>query len=1195
MSQHIELTNSSSSPAAVDLRAPNSSSVDGPAASAALDDNYLRKKFKKRDRSPSSMALNESPPSSSSAVLTTTVVGELAGPSCPVSGTATTTQLQKKEKQRPETWNKNEQQIFFNALRQNGKNFESITQYFNARQKRYKIDDGATVQRSKEQIRHFYYRTWHKIIKYISLPALKDGSASSENNQSSWLRDIQVNCLIAFNALMNKLHRWNKKSAVKLVELVNHGWTTVREKGKITRLRMPICKVSSKTIAVDSESVNQLPATIQLQLEPRNEAAYCRVHKLAQNPFLSIEIQTLQSVKFLIEFLENKWKNRRNQYMDKFQINDDQSSTGGKSLAKTSVSDSETETTNGEKRAHSLNNNNSGGEAALDNFSERLVLFPSESHQISNLDLYEASGYLVHDDQAEPDPMAATASFALSCLATSALAATPTVQQAKTMSSIGVENRDPPSELAVVDMRIKLKSPLRPEDQDLPALAVQQSAALTTTAASSSSANRQQSTPGASSKSTSKQPDAAEEEMADEATTGTPNRSAQKKSFSRICYQLTAEQLRAGVTASSCSLTTTTTTSSQSNSKESKDLTFIQLYLALNKPKVISLKYDWLSSVGANSFKSLASIQNQQQRFYIDTLASVASSYLNELTQRVKSAPASSTSDNQTATPSSAAVQAQAPIKAAASAVNLASSNNNTSQVSLKKATSPTKMPATMAGPFTSAANMPSSVAILQPNTGTTTVVPIDVMLKRIAEEQTNKTKKLLSDLNSKRRTRQRKPIMVVNSGNPPRTMLPKLSINGQQLIITPINLDMTMSTNLTNNAAPLTVSSAGNSANSLNTSTASGASAGALMDATSTQQQQNIVYSGPVAAVARQIVNPTSQSLVSQLSTTNMEMSQQQQQQQQNAAAYSSSGANYQELISHQIPQSSKLAIPSFHQAYSNLIPQIAAAADSSNNNGQHHQHNKTSSSSSNEVANLASPPNLTDMSLLELSINNSDSLFGLQSASNQPVVSTKFGDISKRDILSDAAATSTAAKKSSEMDSACVINLNDSSNLSNLSTLNNILNSLTCKSGGEENSSSAAADMKLSESNKATNMADMNDHNHHHGGAAMSSNNGASSGGFSLTHKRSEALLVEWTDSMNDVSLTGCFLNDIQSPEKPSKTSGSIVHVLNENSRDSIFFNLDTIMDIIPPVANRYDESSLITSLTSPTPLNNIGNSDS
>lgn len=169
------------------------------------------------------------------------------------------------------------------------------------------------------------------------------------------------------------------------------------------------------------------------------------------------------------------------------------------------------------------------------------------------------------------------------------------------------------------------------------------------------------------------------------------------------------------------------------------------------------------------------------------------------------------------------------------------------------------------------------------------------------------------------------------------------------------------------------------------------------------------------------------------------MEMSQQQQQQ-QNASVYSSSGTSYQELISHQIPQSSKLAIPSFHQAYSNLIPQImnTLAMDSSantkapdsttNNNASSGDLNKAA----NEVANLSSPPNLTDMSLLELSINNSDSLFG-PSASNQPVVSTKFGDISKRDMISDA-----NSSKKSEMDNPCVINLNDCSNLSNLSTLN-------------------------------------------------------------------------------------------------------------------------------------------------------------
>ena len=112
----------------------------------------------------------------------------------------------------------------YKLLIKNGKNFESITQYFNARQKRFKLDEGVVgAQRSKEQIRHFYYRTWHKIAKYISLPTFKGNDqlvtstatnssnrrinerlVSSSPSSSCSLRDIQVKCLIAYNALMNK-------------------------------------------------------------------------------------------------------------------------------------------------------------------------------------------------------------------------------------------------------------------------------------------------------------------------------------------------------------------------------------------------------------------------------------------------------------------------------------------------------------------------------------------------------------------------------------------------------------------------------------------------------------------------------------------------------------------------------------------------------------------------------------------------------------------------------------------------------------------------------------------------------------------------------------------------------------------------------------------------------------------------------
>ena len=62
-------------------------------------------------------------------------------------------------------------------------------------------------------------------------------------------------------------------------------------------------------------SNNPYPRNISIRLEPKNEHAYCKVHRLAQNPFLNIEIQTLQSVKFLIEFLEKKWKDRRVQFV----------------------------------------------------------------------------------------------------------------------------------------------------------------------------------------------------------------------------------------------------------------------------------------------------------------------------------------------------------------------------------------------------------------------------------------------------------------------------------------------------------------------------------------------------------------------------------------------------------------------------------------------------------------------------------------------------------------------------------------------------------------------------------------------------------------------------------------------------------------------------------------------------------------
>jgi hypothetical protein len=135
--------------------------------------------------------------------------------------------------------------------------------------------------------------------------------------------------------------------------------------------------------------------------------------------------------------------------------------------------------------------------------------------------------------------------------------------------------------------------------------------------------------------------------------------------------ELTIDQLKSGFTANS--------TLYQASNDEKKEVTFLELYQALNKQptpsNLLKLKYDWIvtlpndpvgpntsvnnispnqpinmfsyfysqhnnnmanqapsnNSSSSSSLFTLSSFHNQQQRFYIDTLASVAASFLNDL------------------------------------------------------------------------------------------------------------------------------------------------------------------------------------------------------------------------------------------------------------------------------------------------------------------------------------------------------------------------------------------------------------------------------------------------------------------------------------------------------------------------------------------------------------------------------------
>lgn len=78
----------------------------------------------------------------------------------------------KEEVKPPETkkpfrtlWSPEDKTLFFEALNEYGKDFEQIHQYISNKLKKKGLPE--SVIKTKEQIRHLYYRTWHKISKHL--------------------------------------------------------------------------------------------------------------------------------------------------------------------------------------------------------------------------------------------------------------------------------------------------------------------------------------------------------------------------------------------------------------------------------------------------------------------------------------------------------------------------------------------------------------------------------------------------------------------------------------------------------------------------------------------------------------------------------------------------------------------------------------------------------------------------------------------------------------------------------------------------------------------------------------------------------------------------------------------------------------------------------------------------------------------
>uniref|UniRef100_A0A8B9LPW1 Protein cramped-like n=1 Tax=Astyanax mexicanus TaxID=7994 RepID=A0A8B9LPW1_ASTMX len=212
---------------------------------------------------------------------------------------------QKRARRQWESWSAEDKNSFFEGLYEHGKDFEAIQN--NIALKYKKKGKPASIVKNKEQVRHFYYRTWHKISKHIDF----NNAYSRVLKKSSQ----ELYGLICYAELRKKVGGlMDDKNVAKLNELIQQGATTVRFKGRNLRIKAPMCRALKKLCDPDgmlSDEEDQkpvrLPLKVAVELQPRSNHSWTRVQSLAHNPRLRMVVELHRKVSSLIEFLKQKW------------------------------------------------------------------------------------------------------------------------------------------------------------------------------------------------------------------------------------------------------------------------------------------------------------------------------------------------------------------------------------------------------------------------------------------------------------------------------------------------------------------------------------------------------------------------------------------------------------------------------------------------------------------------------------------------------------------------------------------------------------------------------------------------------------------------------------------------------------------------------------------------------------------------
>lgn len=192
-------------------------------------------------------------------------------------------------------WTSDDKTIFFEALNEFGKDFDSIQTYISGKLRKKGVPENQV--KSKEQVRHLYHRTWQKISKYVKF---------SEGIKKV-VQELYV--LINYGELRKKIGSVNEKYLVKLNELVYTGSTNVRKMGKTIRIKTPMCRALRRLNQLDDnyDEIN-LPTRVTVELRPKDMISYLKVQLMAQNPRIKTTLPLQKRLSALIACVNKRWK-----------------------------------------------------------------------------------------------------------------------------------------------------------------------------------------------------------------------------------------------------------------------------------------------------------------------------------------------------------------------------------------------------------------------------------------------------------------------------------------------------------------------------------------------------------------------------------------------------------------------------------------------------------------------------------------------------------------------------------------------------------------------------------------------------------------------------------------------------------------------------------------------------------------------